>query len=157
MKSPHTPIRVFHQQGPPRLGGPCGMAPWPGWQGGLLIPAADHGIRTQQTRAQVHHLRHPRVALGVPRCGGREPQVVSPRLVVMVGEEATDGLGREVRDDALTLHLSRQLQAIPRGEGPDEVIRPVTGQLDQMPRYRRGKRPAGGPGRVYLPALRAAG
>jgi hypothetical protein len=157
IKSPHTPILVFHQHGATRLRGPCGVAPWPGWQGGLLIHAEDHVLRTQQTRGQVHHRSPPRIELGVPRCVGREPQMVLPGLELMGGEEATDGLGRDVLDDALTLQLSRQLQAIPLGEGPAEGIRPFTGQLDQMPRYRRGKRPAGGPGRVYPPALRAAG
>jgi hypothetical protein len=149
IQRPGPSILVLHLIGAAGLGGPRRVAAWTGLQGGLLIKRQDHFIGPQPPRIQRHHLGDPDTELDVPRGLGGQPHMVPPGFQFVMLEDPADRLGRNVLDEPLLFQLAGQLDAVPLGERPAELIRSLAGQLDEMDRYGGGKRPAGAPGRMY--------
>jgi hypothetical protein len=149
IQRPSPPILVLHLIGAAGLGRPRSAAARPGLQGGLLIERQDHFIGPQLPRIQLHHCGDPGTELGVPRGLGGQPHMVPPGLQFVMREDPAHRLGRNVLDEPLPFQVAGQLDAVPLGEGPAELIRSLAGQLDEVDRYGGGKTPAGDPGRVY--------
>ncbi len=107
----------------------------------------------QSPGVQGHHVGHAGIALRVTWRVGREPQVVAPRLELMVHEDATDRLRGNVLVNARAFQLPRQLAAVPLRQRTAEDIRLLTGELDQVHGHDGRKRLVGDRAEGDLPAL----
>ena len=111
----------------PRLSGLRGMQTTTGLQRGLLINGQDHLVIMQWTRVEVDELGDGGIKGGVPWFLGIEPEMMAPRLEVMVGQNPPHGGGRDVLNDPLRDELVRQFDAIPRGQAAAQRIRALAG------------------------------
>jgi hypothetical protein len=75
----------------------------------------------------------------------------------MALQDTAARLGGDTVDNALACEWPGQCEAIPRGEGTPELIRPLASHLDQMHRHRGGKKGADDPGRACRTASQDAG
>src|SRR5436190_10228399 len=115
-------------------------------QAGLLVPAQDDLPRLQWARVEVHELLHLAREGGIARLLGREPQVVPPRLELVVAQDAPHRLVRDVVDQSFRHQRARDLGTVPLAERAATVVGALTGDLDHVQRHRRGGKRAAVPG-----------
>jgi hypothetical protein len=145
---PSAPILMLHPMGESRVGRSRRMEAWARLPGSFLLDAADSRIIMYVPRVQSDNVRDTRRELRIPRRVWREPEMRAPGLELVRGEATTDGCRGDGRDEALAFQWLGEFTTVPWGARPPELLRSLAGQLDQMPRHRGGKRPAGDHGQA---------
>jgi hypothetical protein len=111
----------------------------------LLIDAPHHVPHLPGTSVERGHRLHLGGTHLIPRHRWRPPQMMSPRLERVMGQNPLDCLGRDRLDHAIAPQLPGQCRAIPLRQRPPHRIRRLPGDLDHVQRHRRGKKRADGP------------
>ena len=144
VEGPLAPVLLFH---PDRLIGTCGKGRRPSraWlQGGFLIDTQDHLVRHQRPGLQVADGLDGMAACFITRHFGTQPGMLAPRFQAVMRQHSAHGLQGDLIDHVAGHQLAGDLNAIPLGQGTASSIRQLTGDLDRMESYRRGKKLAGG-------------
>jgi hypothetical protein len=146
------------------LGGQGRGQAGPRLQGGLLIKGEHDRIGPEGTGVEVNELGDGGIKGGVPRVFGVEPQMMTPGLQLMRGQNPPHRRGRDILNAPRCDELTRQFGAIPRGEPAAQHVGPLAGQAHEVDRHLRGEncpwlhgqgrlqgRPSAGRERVWPP------
>src|SRR5918996_4338210 len=111
----------------------------PRLQRGLLVHGEYYLIRPEGTGVEVNQVGDGGIEGSVPRVFGVQPQMMTPGLQLMRGQNPPHRRGRDVLHDPLGEELPRQLMTIPLGEAAAQQIRSLAGQAHNVDRDLRGK------------------
>ena len=140
IERPRPLILMLDAVGPVvRLGWQGRCQSGPRLHGGLLIDGEHQLIRSEGAGIEVNQLGDGGIEGGVPRVFGVQPQMLTPGLQLVGGQNPSHRGGRDLLHDSIGGELTREFGTIPLGEATPHEVRPLAGQAHDVDRHFRGE------------------